>query len=391
MQSRDDIRIHLIVPINSVGCTLLTAWNIRIFPNACALNPDMGINLAEITKGMRAKTMADATGQHYDGKMLKKHIDRFSQARIFVIGDIILDEYIWGEVSRISPEAPVPVVEVTRETQMLGGAANVIHNLATLGARPVLCGVIGEDSTGQEIIDKIDQMGLRSDGIVMESGRPTSIKTRVVAQNQQVVRFDRERRSDIRHQSLETLLNMIEKNLDKMDGIVVSDYGKGVISSALMKGLRDLVCDVPVIIAVDPKAGNFEYYHEVDVITPNHHEAGTFCQIDIVDRETLIQAGQRMLKKLNCRSVLITQGKEGMTLFENGGVMTHISTVAKQVFDVTGAGDTVISTFSLCLASGLDLGSAAILSNFAAGIVVGEVGTSTVKAEDLKRLIQENP
>ena len=335
--------------------------------------------------------MAEAVGPPYNGKKLKEYISRFSQARIFVIGDIILDEYIWGEVSRISPEAPVPVVEVSQETQMLGGAANVIHNLATLGACPVLCGVIGDDRTGKKIINKIEAMGLKSDGIVMEPGRPTSIKTRVVAQNQQVVRFDREKRTDISAQSLEKLLQMIAENLDHMDGIVVSDYGKGVISSALMKGLRKLVRDAPIIIAVDPKTGNFEYYHEVDVITPNHHEAGTFCRIDIVDHETLVRAGRHMLRELDCRSVLITQGRDGMTLFENSGAMTHIPTVAKQVFDVTGAGDTVISTFSLGLASGLDLRSAAILSNFAAGIVVGEVGTSTVRAEDLGRLIVETP
>ncbi len=331
--------------------------------------------------------MAEAIGHHYDGKILKTYIDGFSKARIFVIGDIILDEYVWGDVSRISPEAPVPVVEVTRETKMLGGAANVIHNLATLGASPVLCGVIGEDRAGNEIITKIKDMGLKTDGIVSERGRPTSIKTRVVAQNQQVVRFDRERRSDISLESLSRLLDIIKKNLDAIDGIVVSDYGKGVISSDLMKGLREMVRDDSVIIAVDPKTGNFEYYHEVDVITPNHHEAGAFCHIDIVDKDSLMQAGRRMLGELNCRSVLITQGRDGMTLFEKGGEIIHIPTVAKQVFDVTGAGDTVISTFSLGLAAGLDLKSSAILSNFAAGIVVGEVGTSTVKAEELKRIL----
>jgi D-beta-D-heptose 7-phosphate kinase/D-beta-D-heptose 1-phosphate adenosyltransferase len=221
----------------------------------------------------------------------------------------------------------------------------------------------------------------------MELDRPTSIKTRVVARNQQVVRFDRERRGDISPESLRRLLDYIEKNLDDIDGIVVSDYGKGVISADLMKGLRELVRDASVIVAVDPKTGNFEYYHEVDVITPNHHEAGTFCRFDIVDEETLKRAGRHMLDVLSCRSVLITQGKNGMTLFENSGEITHIPTVAKQVFDVTGAGDTVISTFSLGLASGLDLRYSAILSNFAAGIVVGEVGTSTVNAEDLKRVI----
>jgi D-beta-D-heptose 7-phosphate kinase/D-beta-D-heptose 1-phosphate adenosyltransferase len=331
--------------------------------------------------------MAEAIGHHYDGKILKKYIDGFSQAKIFVIGDIILDEYVWGDVSRISPEAPVPVVAVTRETKMLGGAANVIHNLATLGASPVLCGVIGEDRAGHEIITKIKDMGLKTDGIVPEQGRPTSVKTRVVAQNQQVVRFDRERRGDISPESLGSILDIIKRNLDTIDGIVVSDYGKGVISSDLMKGLREMVRDDSVIIAVDPKTGNFEYYHEVDVITPNHHEAGNFCHIDIVDNDSLMRAGRRMLGELNCRSVLITQGRDGMTLFEKEGKITHIPTIAKQVFDVTGAGDTVISTFSLGLASGLDLKSSAILSNFAAGIVVGEVGTSTVKAEELKHIL----
>jgi D-beta-D-heptose 7-phosphate kinase/D-beta-D-heptose 1-phosphate adenosyltransferase len=331
--------------------------------------------------------MAGSIGHHYDRDLLRSYVDRFCRARIFVIGDIIMDEYIWGDVSRISPEAPVPVVDVREETKMLGGAANVIHNMATLGANPILCGVVGKDITGQEIINKIGEMGLDASGIVTEENRPTSIKTRIVARNQQVVRFDRERRADITYKSMHSMLKIIEKNLHKIDGIVVSDYGKGVISSGLMKELRDLVRDASIIIAVDPKTGNFEYYHEVDVITPNHHEAGTFCGFDIVDGQSLLRAGLQMLTDLNCRSVLITQGKEGMTLFEKSGETTHIPTVAKKVFDVTGAGDTVISTFSLGLACGLDLKSSAILSNFAAGIVVGEIGTSTVKAEDLKSAI----
>jgi rfaE bifunctional protein kinase chain/domain len=329
-------------------------------------------------------------GHPYKADRLKEYIDRFSEAKVLVIGDIILDEYVWGDVSRISPEAPVPVVEVKRETKMLGGAANVIHNIATLGARPTLCGVVGQDQAGKAIIKELNNMGLTSDGIVLEQGRPTSIKTRVVARNQQVVRFDREIRTDIRPESIEDLLTFIGENLDRLDAIVVADYGKGVISASLMKGLRKLIQSAAgesVKIAVDPKTGNFEYYHGVDVITPNHHEAGIFCRFEIVDEETLVRAGKQMLKELNCRSVLITQGKDGMTLFENGGEIIHIPTVAKNVFDVTGAGDTVISTFSLALASGLDLKSAAVLSNYAAGIVVGEVGTSTVSAEELKKLI----
>ncbi|MBW2615983.1 MAG: D-glycero-beta-D-manno-heptose-7-phosphate kinase [Deltaproteobacteria bacterium] len=327
---------------------------------------------------------------NYDRSLLKENIDRFPRARVIVIGDIIMDEYIWGDVSRISPEAPVPVVEVEHETKTLGGASNVIYNMATLGARPVLCGVIGDDRTGRQILNKVDQMGLKTDGMVVEPGRPTSIKTRIVAHNQQVVRFDRESKKNIGPESIEKILGFIGKNLDTIDAIVISDYGKGVISAPLMKGLRDLVrpaSEGSIIIAVDPKTGNFEYYHEVDVITPNHHEAGTYCGFEIIDEATLTQAGKMMLDELNCRSVLITQGKDGVTLFENGGEITHIPTVAKKVFDVTGAGDTVIGTFSLALASGLDLKSAAALSNFAAGIVVGEVGTSTVSAEELKKAV----
>ena len=331
--------------------------------------------------------MTGSMEYHYEGKGLKENIERFPDARVLVVGDIIMDRYVWGDVSRISPEAPVPVVEVRQETKMLGGAANVVHNIASLGAKPILCGVLGEDLNGREIIDEVGRMGLEVEGLVTEQGRPTSIKTRIVAQSQQVVRFDRESKKNISLETIQKLLGFIGENLKDLDAIVVSDYGKGVISAPLMKGLRKLVEDSSVIIAVDPKTGNFEYYHGVDVITPNHHEAGIFCRFEIVDKDTLMQAGRRMLRELNCRSVLITQGKEGVTLFENNGETTHIPTVAKKVFDVTGAGDTVIGTFSLGLASGLDLKSAAVLSNFAAGIVVGEVGTSVVRAEDLKKAI----
>jgi D-beta-D-heptose 7-phosphate kinase/D-beta-D-heptose 1-phosphate adenosyltransferase len=322
--------------------------------------------------------------------LLIEHITMFPMTKALVIGDIIMDEYIWGEVSRISPEAPVPVVDVKKETKMLGGAANVINNMVALGATPVLCGVVGKDAVGEEIVGTLRQMGLVTEGIIFEENRPTTVKTRVVAHSQQIVRFDRENARYIKPQSEKKLLQFIDDNLDGINAIVVSDYGKGVISSSLMKGLRRLVgSSSSVVIAVDPKTENFEYYQGVDVITPNHHEAGAFCHLKIVNKETLIMAGKMMLNDLNCRSVLITQGSNGMTLFENGGNISHIPTVAKKVFDVTGAGDTVIATFSIGLASGLDLKSAALLSNFAAGIVVGEVGTTAVRSEELKNVIAE--
>jgi rfaE bifunctional protein kinase chain/domain len=318
---------------------------------------------------------------------LRRYVDGLSDTKVVVVGDILMDEYVWGDVSRISPEAPVPVVEIKQETKMLGGAANVVNNIASLGGTPILCGVIGDDQTGREIVDTMLQQGLRTDGIIREPGRPTSIKTRVVAHNQQVVRFDREVRKRLEDESIKRILDFVRQIEGGYEAIIVTDYGKGVISAELMEGLRKSLSDSRTLIAVDPKTGNFEFYHGVDVITPNHHEAAAFCRMEIVDEESLVQAGRHMLSELNCRSVLITQGKDGMTLFERNGEISHIPTVARKVFDVTGAGDTVISALCLGLASGMDLKSAAIIANFAAGIVVGEVGTSTVGAEDLKKAI----
>lgn len=326
-------------------------------------------------------------GIHFNGDEIRGRVNRFSDTRVVVIGDIIMDEYLWGDVSRISPEAPVPVVEIKQETKMLGGAANVINNIASLGGKPILCGVIGDDAMGREIAYKMKNLGLRTDGIITEPGRPTSIKTRVVAHNQQVVRFDRESRKELGSESKTRILDFIQQMKGRYDVLIVADYGKGVISAELMGGLRSLALDSEAIIAVDPKIGNFECYQGVDVITPNHHEAAAFCRIEITDNQSLERAGRQMLNELNCRCVLITQGQHGMTLFEDRGEISHIPTVARKVFDVTGAGDTVISAFCLALASGMDLKSAATIANFAAGIVVGEVGTSTVTAEELKKVI----
>ena len=326
-------------------------------------------------------------GLAYDPAELARYIDRFSQDTILVLGDIIMDEYIWGHVNRISPEAPVPVVEVREDTQMLGGAGNVVNNIASLGGKAILCGVTGEDDTGKEIVQRVADLGFVTEGILAEPGRVTSIKTRIVAHNQQVVRFDRESRKEIGEDCTARLLGFIRGIRNQVNAVIVSDYGKGVISGDLMKGLRELLGG-SVLIAVDPKPEHSEYYRGVDVITPNHHEAGAFCRIPITDEASLLRAGTKMLQDLQCRSVLITQGREGMTLFERGGEVSHIPTVAKKVFDVTGAGDTVIGTFCLGLASGMDLKSAAVIANMAAGIVVGEVGTSTVKAEELKRVMR---
>jgi rfaE bifunctional protein kinase chain/domain len=322
---------------------------------------------------------------------VSKYMDKFPEARILVVGDIIMDEYIWGNVSRISPEAPVPVVDVQDQTKMLGGAANVLNNIISLGGRAILCGVIGNDPTGREILERLKTTGSATRGIVVEQKRPTSIKTRIIAHNQQVVRFDRESRKGIESESRDKLLRIVQEHRGEIDAVLVADYGKGVVSEALMKSLRGLLTDMSVPLAVDPKTGNFECYRGVDVITPNHYEAGAFSRIEIMDEDTLVRAGRQMLDELDCGTVLVTQGKDGMTLFEKNGEISHIPTVAKKVFDVTGAGDTVISTFCLGLASGMDMKSAAVISNFAAGIVVGEVGTTTVKVDELRKVVLDLP
>jgi D-glycero-beta-D-manno-heptose-7-phosphate kinase len=321
---------------------------------------------------------------------LKGYIDKFPDTKVLVIGDIILDEYIWGDVSRISPEAPVPVVEILREEKRLGGAANVFNNIVSLKGQPELCGIVGDDIFGQGVINNLKTLQLKPDGIIVDPSRCTSIKTRVLGHNQQMLRIDREIKAPVNDHITDRILSFVRNRIDNIDAIIIADYGKGVITSSLMKGVRELIADTGIIIGVDPKTDHFESYHGIDVITPNHHEAGAFCRFTIHDETSLIKAGRFMMNELDCRSVLITQGKDGMTLFEKGKQPCHIPTVARKVYDVSGAGDTVIATFCLGLASGMDPESAAIISNFAAGIVVGEVGTSIVTVDELKKAVDSH-
>lgn len=322
-----------------------------------------------------------------DVEKLKYHIEKFPDSRILIIGDIIMDRYIWGEVSRISPEAPVPVVDVRHETRMLGGASNVFKNIASLKGNAYLCGIVGDDDNGRYIIDIVKEMGFDTDGIIVEEGRPTTIKTRVIAHSQQVVRLDRESRIKINEDSEKQIIEFVKSHKNRVNSIIIADYGKGVITESLMNKVKEVITDSEIKLLIDPKVGNFHCYRDAYIITPNHHEAGTYCQREIEDQNTLIYAGEKLKERLNCTNVLITQGKDGMTLFQSNGDIYHIPTVAKKVFDVTGAGDTVIGTLCLGLSTGMDLVESAILSNIAAGIVVGEVGTSCAKVEDLKNTI----
>ncbi len=307
-------------------------------------------------------------------------LKNFSRSKILVIGDLILDRYIWGKVSRISPEAPVPVVEVMADNFMLGGAANVANNIVALGGGVTVAGVAGKDRAGEVLRNLLDDKDIRS--TLFEDSRPTTIKTRVIAHNQQVVRFDREDRNRVSGKVLREVIEFLRKAIHEHDAVIVSDYRKGMVSRELIQGILKNVRQQNRLVAVDPKVGHFHCYQGVSVITPNLLEASQGSGVEIKDERSLIKAGRTLMKKLSCRAVLLTRGEEGMSLFEREGV-THIPTVARHVYDVTGAGDTVIATFTLAYASGASMQEAAVIANHAAGIVVGEVGTAVVTQERL--------
>jgi D-beta-D-heptose 7-phosphate kinase/D-beta-D-heptose 1-phosphate adenosyltransferase len=311
----------------------------------------------------------------------KKIISRFKDKNILVIGDIILDHYIWGKVDRISPEAPVPVVEVTRESFLLGGAANVAYNIVSLGGKASLIGINGQDIAGEALMNILLQRGVNCDGIFTEN-RPTTVKTRVIAHNQQVVRFDREDKKYVDGKILKGILKYINSVILNYDAVIVSDYKKGMISPELVKDIVKKTKPKGTFIAVDPKVGHFDFYKGVSLITPNVMEASSGSNVEIKDDKTLLKSGKSLMKKLSCKAVLITRGEQGMSLFQKEKV-SHIPTVARKVYDVTGAGDTVISAFTLAYASGANMEEAAVIANHAAGIVVGEVGTAVTTADQI--------
>ncbi|MDD5065873.1 MAG: D-glycero-beta-D-manno-heptose-7-phosphate kinase [bacterium] len=320
------------------------------------------------------------------GIFLEK-LKKFNDKKIMVIGDIMLDEYLWGSVERISPEAPVPVVLVDRETRMPGGAANVVNNLIGLGARVFLSGVIGDDSNGKFLQKFFNSRNINTSGIFIDVNRPTTQKTRIIAHNQQVVRVDKENIQKIDSGIIRNMILYIKKTLKDIDGIIISDYGKGVIIPEVINEVIKAANTGKKVIAVDPKIEHFFQYKNVTLITPNHYEASKAMNQSIRNQEDVYRIGKLIMSRLKLRSLFITQSRDGMTIFQRGKAPKHIPTHAKEVYDVTGAGDTVIATSVMGLVSGLDYEQSAALSNFAAGIVVGEVGTTPITIEKLARAL----
>jgi len=318
-------------------------------------------------------------------RKLQEIVSRFDKAKIMVIGDLILDEFIWGDVSRISPEAPVPVVWAKSETFKLGGAGNVANNIVALKGKSSLVGIVGKDKWGKTLVRNLKHKNINTDGIVVDDSRSTTLKTRVVARqrNQQVVRIDRENTNPINSHILKQLAKKIKQGIKKVDAIILEDYGKGIIVPDLLKEIIKYAKSEDKKVIVDPKQNHFDYYKGITLITPNQKELEDAIGIRIKDRDSLISSGKQMLSKLKCDGLLVTLGESGMCLFEKKGFVTDIESVAQEVFDVSGAGDTVVSTFTQSLVSGASLREAALISNFAASIVVGKFGTEIVTVEEL--------
>lgn len=318
-----------------------------------------------------------------DRKYIESFFTHAKDVRALVIGDLMLDEYLWGRAERISPEAPVPVVDVLSEDFRLGGAGNVVNNLIVLGCQVSVCSVIGDDDNGGLLRQTFADKGVSTDAVFKDPERRTGKKTRVIAAHQQIVRIDRESKESI-SASLETrIINFLEEKGADFQVFVVSDYLKGILTSRVLQAIIETGRRIGIPVVVDPKGDNYEKYRGATIITPNRREAEQASQIRIIDEAGLSASAAELLATLELSAVLITRSEAGMSLFRNNGESQHIPTVAREVYDVTGAGDTVLAVLSLGLAAGMDVGDAARLANIAAGIVVGKLGTSTVSPAEI--------
>lgn len=313
-----------------------------------------------------------------------------AQARVLVVGDVMLDQYIWGHVGRISPEAPVPVVEFDRESFMPGGAANVARNVHTLGAKTELLGHVGRDDSARKLRALLGEQDIACDGLLASAARTTSVKTRIIAHQQQIVRVDRETRGAVDERDTDKLLAAIGRSLPGADAVIVCDYGKGVVTQALLDGLHQLCRARGVWLSLDPKPVHELSLAGLSLLTPNRREAFELAGVsdgtrnaDPLKDTNLMRVADTLLMELNPALLLITLGDLGMLLCQRGQKPFHIPTVAREVFDVSGAGDTVIASFTLAVAAGASPVEAAIFSNHAAGVVVGKVGTATVSPAEL--------
>ena len=318
----------------------------------------------------------------------KNIIEQFANKKILVLGDVMLDKYVWGDVSRISPEAPVQVVNVVEESYAPGGAGNVANNIASLGAKVYIMGVVGDDTTKNKLIAELKKRNIDTECLINDENKRTIQKVRIFGKNQQLLRFDYEKKGYVGKETEGKMLDFIANKIDEIDGIVVSDYAKGTITKNLMEKVIGLCREKGKIIVVDPKPEHKEFYKNVTLITPNHAEAHIMTGLGEEEniKKDIEKMGKKLLEELD-DNILITRGEKGMSLFEKDGRITHIPTFAKEVYDIIGAGDTSVATLTLALTSGASFEEAAIIANHAAGITVGKIGTSTINIEELNKSI----
>jgi len=321
-------------------------------------------------------------------KRLSKIFRNLNDMPIAVVGDVMLDRYLWGNVERISPEAPVPVVYVERETARLGGAANVAWNIAAIGAEPLLFGIIGNDMFARILQKLLDEYKIATDYLVTDDKRPTTAKTRIIARGQQMLRIDRENIIAINRKVEDRIIGGIIDSLDKVSALVISDYGKGTISRRVLKKIIPIAREKKVFIAIDPKENHFGLYKGATVVTPNIKEAEDAVSIKIKDKAALLRAGQKLKKLTGAENILITRGSDGMSLFYTDNGVENFPTMARQVYDVTGAGDTVVGICAVIAAGGGTLREAAIISSHAAGVVVRKVGTAVANSSEIAKSIE---
>ncbi len=319
----------------------------------------------------------------FSEQRLKELYTNIAGKRIAVVGDLMLDRYLWGTVTRISPEAPVPIVEVDYESSRLGGAANVANNIKSLGGIPILIGVAGNDPAAGILRSIMEENGFPTEGVIVDERRPTTVKTRVIAHNQHVVRIDQEAKHDISPFLQQQVLAYLRSQIYSIDAMIIEDYNKGVIANDLIAPLIQLANDYRKTVTVDPKFNNFFEFKNVTVFKPNRQEVEEALGMKFYNEKIVEEAGKILLEKLNARYVLLTRGEKGMSLFEREGNATHMPTKALEVADVSGAGDTVISTLTMVLAGGGSIQEAATLANYAGGVVCGEIGIVPITLDGL--------
>lgn len=315
------------------------------------------------------------------------NLERFSKVKVLVVGDLMLDRYWWGTVSRISPEAPVPIVRLKNSTFAAGGAANVAANVAGLGAEAFLVGLVGTDEEAKQFSEVLLQANVSADYLIFSENRPTTVKTRIIAHSQQVLRIDQEENNELSEQESVNYLQIISELINKTDIIILSDYAKGFLTEIILSSLITLAKEKDKPVLVDPKGKNYRKYAGATLLTPNKKEAAEACNIDEDQKELVETAGNKLISELNLSSLLITQGEDGMTLLQVGQEPVNLTASARKIFDVTGAGDTVIATLGVALGAGNSLEKSAEIANIAAGLVVEQVGTTAIKFTELEKAL----